>query len=137
MLSLFFQKEKRLSEQHSSAVNKAYSTLLKPIPRGHYLLKLNGASLEESEIEMDPDFLMQIMETNEAVFVAHSLDDVREIDDKNKLIIDDLIIKVSNCFDQGDILKAKETLAKLNYYTNIDDKIKELERKNMDYPISR
>ena len=80
---------------------------------------------------------MEIMETNEAIFVAHNVEEVREIDEKNKLIIDDLITQVAKCFDQGDVPKAKETLAKLNYYTNIDDKIKEMARQAMGHPLGR
>ena len=126
-----------MSELHSSAVNKAYSILLKPIPRGLYLLELNGYSLEEGEIEMDPDFLMEIMETNEALCNADNLEKVRRIDKKNKVFLNDLIGKVAASFDQGDIMTAKETLAKLNYYTNIDDKVKDIEREYMEYPIGR
>ena len=130
---MYFQKEKELSEHHSSAVNKAYSTLLKPIPRGHYLLELHGYSLQEGEIELDRDFLMEIMEINEAIFHATELETVREIDEKNKIVLDKLIAQVAKHFDQGDIPSAKETLAKLNYFTNIDDKVKDIERQYMDH----
>ena len=82
---------------------------------------------------MDPDFLMEIMEINEAIFHATELETVREIDEKNKIVLDKLIAQVAKHFDQGDIPSAKEILAKLNYYTNIDDKVKDIERQYMDH----
>ncbi len=127
-----FQKETSLSEQHSAAVNRAYQTLLKPIPRGLYLLQLHGSDLEEGEIQMDPDFLMEIMEVNETLADCTDWAEIRDIDDKNKVILDELIREVAKHFDAADIRNAKKTLSKLKYYANIDDKVKEKERKQMD-----
>ena len=48
-------------------MNKAYDTLLKPVPRALYMLEINGQALEESDINLDSLFLMDIMELNEMV----------------------------------------------------------------------
>lgn len=48
-------------------MNKAYDILLKPVPRALYLLERHGQSLEESDVHVDPVFLMDIMELNETI----------------------------------------------------------------------
>ena len=73
------------------------------------------------------------MEINEAIFNATDLETVRTINDNNKLVLSELIAKVTKYFDEGDIQSAKETLAKLNYYTNIEDKVKDIEREYMGH----
>lgn len=62
-----WQQEQEYADQQSTAVNKAYDALLKPVPRALYLLKLNGLSLEEKDIQLDGEFLMDIMEINEEI----------------------------------------------------------------------
>lgn len=86
---------------------------------------------------MDPDFLSEIMEVNEAIFEASDLNKVRQIDERNKVVLDDMIDQVSSLFEAGDFQKAKRTLAKLKYYANIDDKVKEIERRYMDHLIGQ
>lgn len=64
---MFFQREKDLSESLSSLVNKAYSTLLNPLDRGIYMLKLHNVSIPEETTSLGPEFLMEIMELNEEI----------------------------------------------------------------------
>lgn len=125
-----FQTEKDYSELQSSMVNKAYSTLLKPLSRGLYMLELHGYSLEEDEIQMDPEFLMQIMEVNEELVDAESMEQIREIGQNNTTVLNALIFETSEAFKKIDIPKAKELLTKIKYYANIDEKVKEYEMEN-------
>ncbi|XP_007946181.2 iron-sulfur cluster co-chaperone protein HscB [Orycteropus afer afer] len=67
------QTEKDFSEKHSTLVNDAYKTLLAPLSRGLYLLKLHGIEIPEgTDYEMDKQFLMEIMEINEKLAEAQS-----------------------------------------------------------------
>jgi Fe-S protein assembly co-chaperone HscB len=61
------QEEQTLSSEWSSLVNKAYKTLQSPWKRGEYLLSLRGIILSEDSKTDDGEFLMEMMEKNEAV----------------------------------------------------------------------
>lgn len=61
------QKEQEISEEFSSVVNKAFSTLSNPLERGLYLLSLHGVSIGEGNTDVDKVFLMEIMERNEEI----------------------------------------------------------------------
>ncbi|XP_070242027.1 iron-sulfur cluster co-chaperone protein HscB isoform X3 [Bos mutus] len=67
------QNEKDFSEKHSTLVNEAYKTLLAPLSRGLYLLKLRGIEIPEgTDYEMDSQFLTEIMEINEKLAEAQA-----------------------------------------------------------------
>ncbi|XP_077617787.1 iron-sulfur cluster co-chaperone protein HscB isoform X1 [Crocuta crocuta] len=75
------QTEKDFSEKHSTLVNDAYKTLLAPLSRGLYLLKLHGVEIPEgTDYEMDQQFLMEIMEINEKLAEAESEAAMKEIE---------------------------------------------------------
>ena len=78
-----FQQEKKLAENQSSYLNAAYFTLLKPLSRGLYLLELHGEALEEGTVEMDSDFLMEIMDLNEQIAEANDKETVIKLGKDN------------------------------------------------------
>nr|XP_009670627.1 PREDICTED: iron-sulfur cluster co-chaperone protein HscB, mitochondrial isoform X2 [Struthio camelus australis] len=103
------EKEQYYSEQHSSLINKAYQTLLNPLSRGLYLLELNGIQLaQETDCDADPEFLMEIMEINEKLAEPNNEGTLEETE---TLIKDDL-------------QEAKKLLAKMKYFANLEDKLK-------------
>ncbi|XP_058387682.1 iron-sulfur cluster co-chaperone protein HscB isoform X2 [Diceros bicornis minor] len=103
------QTEKDFSEKHSTLVNDAYKTLLAPLSRGLYLLKLHGVQIPEgTDYEMDRHFLMEIMEMNEKLTEAQSEAAMKEIES----VVRD------------DFEKAKEILTKMRYFSNVEEKIK-------------
>jgi molecular chaperone HscB len=84
------QDELEISEQYSALVNMAYSVLLEPLARGLYMLHLQGINLEENTTETDPQFLAEIMETNEELAMAQNPDDVRRLENANKSMMNKL-----------------------------------------------
>lgn len=74
-----FQEEKILSESFSSLLNKAYSTLVNPLQRGLYMLKICGLNIEEGSITMDSSFLGEIMEWNEQVEEANTKESIENL----------------------------------------------------------
>ncbi|XP_023567416.1 iron-sulfur cluster co-chaperone protein HscB, mitochondrial isoform X2 [Octodon degus] len=103
------QTEKDLSEKHSTVVNDAYRTLLAPLSRGLYLLKLHGIEISEgTDYEMDSQFLMEIMEINEKLAEAQN----------------EAVIKEIESIVRDDFEKAKEILTKMRYFSNVEEKIK-------------
>ncbi|GLH09739.1 Uncharacterized protein GBIM_14778 [Gryllus bimaculatus] len=120
------ENERNISEEYSSVVNKAYSTLLPPLARGLYLLELQGVHLEEGNVQTNPEFLMELMERNEEVDQANSESEIRAVSEKNKKMLNDLIKEASKAFKTGNIEEAKEVLIKMKYFSSIEAKIKVL-----------
>lgn len=60
-------KEKLISADYSSLVNKAYNILQSPLSRAIHMLKLRNVVIDEEQKISDPKFLMEIMELNEEV----------------------------------------------------------------------
>lgn len=122
-----------VAENQSAFINKAYKTLMKPLTRGLYLLELKGDPLDEKNNAVDMNFLAEIMEMNEELMEASDHPEVIEdIEKTNSKKMEDCIKVVSDAFKVEDIPKAKEYLIKLRYFTNIDDKLKEIQRMHMD-----
>lgn len=85
------QEEKQISEELSSLVNKAYSTLLDPLNRGLYMLKLHNITIPEGTTSVDPEFLMDIMEINEEVESASKdREKAIELIAQNKKVLEEL-----------------------------------------------
>lgn len=132
MYSLF-QEEQLLAEQQSSYINKAYTTLLKPLSRGLYLLELHNSPVEEANTAIDPEFLMEIMEVNEDVAEAGGDEDaLLKIENTNSAKINLCIKDISKAFMEENVPSAKHHLIKLKYFSNIDDKLKEIYREKMN-----
>jgi molecular chaperone HscB len=84
------QEEHEISQQYSALVNKAYSTLLRPLARGLYMLRLHGVNLDEETQQTDPQFLAEIMQTNEELAEAQYPDDVKELENANNSMMEKL-----------------------------------------------
>ena len=113
-------------------MNVAYKTLQSPFERAHYLLKLENITIEDSKIQLEPEFLMRIMEINEninenpinqTIFPTKLAIEIRqEIDDHMK--------QLSAALNAMDLPKAQEILSRLQYFNNINEKLIELEFKH-------
>ncbi|XP_034944701.1 iron-sulfur cluster co-chaperone protein HscB [Chelonus insularis] len=122
-------KEKQYSEYLSSLLNKAYSTLTNPLTRGLYLLELNNMSIPEGKTDLDPKFLMEIMEKNEAVEeAANDQTKIVDLAKENRKTLDTLSREVAEAFKNDDIQKAQHILLKMKYYASLDEKLKALKR---------
>lgn len=61
------------------ALNDAYQTLKKPVPRAEYLLSRAGVTIGANE-RLDPEFLMEILELREALAVARQAGKLAEVE---------------------------------------------------------
>uniref|UniRef100_A0A8D0GR59 Iron-sulfur cluster co-chaperone protein HscB n=1 Tax=Sphenodon punctatus TaxID=8508 RepID=A0A8D0GR59_SPHPU len=119
------QAERAFSEQHSSLVNKAYQTLLNPLSRGLYLLELNGMELaERTDIDIDVDFLADVMEINENLAEAKNDSKIEEIGHFVEAKKEELTKDISKAFERDDLQEAKKLLAKMKYFANLMEKVK-------------
>lgn len=123
------EREKELSENLSSLVNKAYGTLSHPLQRGLYMLKLNNVEIPEGTTSLNPGFLMEIMEKNEEVEAASKdADKVLNLVKENRKILEDYSRQVSAAFQQNDLQLAKKILVKMKYFASIEAKLKTLKQ---------
>lgn len=105
--------------------------LLKPLSRGLYMLELCGYPIEESTGDVDPDFLMDIMEMNERLDEARSDEEVRDIEEEVTALIQNIIKDISSAFKEEDLDLAKKLMIRYQYFGNIDDKVRERYRRAM------
>ncbi|KAH0956569.1 hypothetical protein HN011_003821 [Eciton burchellii] len=121
------EKERQISENLSSLINKAYSTLMHPLKRGLYMLQLEGISIPEGTTNLNPDFLMEIMERNEEIENAMGdKDKILKLTKKSKELLDILSKQVAEAFSKEDIKTATMILIKMKYYNSIDNRLKKL-----------
>lgn len=119
-------KEQEYSESHSALVNKAYQTLLKPLSRGLYMLELEGLRIEEgTDPGADSEFLMELMEINEALDEAQTPEEANKIGQDTKGKLAALTEEIDAALLKGELQAAKALLAQMKYYANIEEKVKE------------
>nr|AAH74193.1 MGC82090 protein [Xenopus laevis] len=119
------ESERNISEKQSTMVNKAYNTLLSPLKRGLYLLSLNGITLKDgADDEVDTQFLFDILELNEQLNDADAKADIEEVGDFVQGQLASLTKDLRKAFQQGDLQEAKILLAKMKYFSNIQDQVK-------------
>ncbi|XP_040898464.1 iron-sulfur cluster co-chaperone protein HscB [Toxotes jaculatrix] len=119
-------KEQEYSESQSALVNKAYNTLLKPLSRGLYMLELEGMRIEEgTDSGANSEFLMELMEINEALDEAQTPEEANKIGQDTKGKLADLIEQTDAALRKGELQTAKALLVQMKYHANIEEKVKE------------
>ncbi|XP_071339774.1 iron-sulfur cluster co-chaperone protein HscB [Trachinotus anak] len=119
-------KEQEYSENQSALVNKAYKTLRKPLSRGLYMLELEGMRIEEgTDAGADAEFLMELMEINEALDEAQTPEEANKIAQETRGKLADLTEQTDAALRKGELQTAKALLAQMKYHANIEEKVKE------------
>ena len=102
----------------SRALNDAYQTLKKPVPRAEYLLARAGVTIGENERIDNPEFLMEILEMREELAEARVAKRTSEIEtlcagmkSRRKAVVASL----SPLFDKNDLPAIKDQLIVLRY----------------------
>ncbi|XP_047538040.1 iron-sulfur cluster co-chaperone protein HscB isoform X2 [Vanessa atalanta] len=116
------KEEQEISAQYSSLVNDAYKTLLEPLTRGIYMLRLRGKEIPENT-QLDQEFLFKIMEKNEEVENADTEEEIMRLNKENKAVIKDLQKQLSIAFFDGDLKRVLHLLSHMKYYASIDNQI--------------
>ncbi|XP_035497026.1 iron-sulfur cluster co-chaperone protein HscB isoform X2 [Scophthalmus maximus] len=125
-------REQEYSENQSALVNKAYTTLLKPLSRGLYMLELEGVRIEEgTDAGADAAFLMELMEVNEAVDEARTPEEADTIGRDTRGKLADLTERIDAALRTGELQTARALLAQMKYHANIEEKVKEKLREFM------
>lgn len=121
-------EEQQISETYSTLVNKAYDTLQIPMKRAQHMLSLRNEKIEETNEISDKEFLMEIMELNEEIDEADTPEKLKALEQKNKQMLSKITQEISEYFSANDIIKAKESIIKMKYFSSINSRINNLLR---------
>lgn len=128
------EQEKRLSVQQAAQINEAFQVLKSPLPRARYLLEMHGLPLDDSNTQMDSDFLMEQMALREALADVRgkaapfdALNSVRgDIESRER----ELIQSLQQLFADGSheaLESARETVRKMQFMQRLLSEVDELE----------
>ena len=121
------EKEQQFSENLSSLVNNAYSTLSHPLKRGLYMLKLNGVTIPDETDNVNAEFLMEIMEKNEEVEDAMTdTGKIKKLVQENEAVLKSLSMEIADAFRGNDVEKAETLLIRMKYFDSINTRLKKL-----------
>jgi len=113
------------SEEWSALVNNSYQVLQRPLPRALYLLQLAGVPLqEEGGLDIEPEFLGEIMELNEEVVEAGEAE-LQLLTQTIKSKINEYVETIDILFLNEEFEKARIEVAQMKYYSNVLEKIYE------------
>ncbi|XP_050549164.1 iron-sulfur cluster co-chaperone protein HscB isoform X2 [Daktulosphaira vitifoliae] len=121
------KEEKKMSENFSSILNKAYGTLINPLQRGLYMLSLHGLNIEENPVTFEKSFLINIMEWNEQIEEANSKLSLEKLQIDVRDILDNTYKELSIAFINKDFNQAKILLSRAKYFVSMLNTIKEKE----------
>ena len=97
------------------ALNDAYQTLKKPVPRAEYLLARAGVTIGDNE-RLDGTFLMEILELREELAEARATKgDVDKLQRQMRARRDAAVAKLEGLFAANDLAAIKEQLIVLRY----------------------
>lgn len=121
--------------QLSSQNNEAYKTLKNEYATMEYILKLNGVLEDEEKYNLPPDFLMEMMELNEAVSSIEMTEDNENAVNAAKEVLaeqlaswENVVTPLTEEFDNGNtskelLLKIKEQYFRKKYLLRIKGRI--------------
>ncbi len=128
------EQEKRLSVQQAAQINEAFQVLKSPLSRARYLLEINGLPLDDSNTQMDSDFLMEQMALREALVdvrgKAAPFDALNRVRDDIESRERELIQSLQQLFADGSqeaLESARETVRKMQFMQRLLSEVDELE----------
>lgn len=124
--------EKRLSVQQASWVNEAYQTLVDPVKRSRYMLKLAGVEVnDESETTSDTDFLMEQIELREELDACRSHSEPLQQCDALELKLQGKLQALAKEFvdnyQAGQLDQAMVISRKMQFIQRLQDQVSELQ----------
>ena len=131
------EQERRISVQTTAFVNEAYATLKSDLKRAHYLLRLSNIEFNaDTETSSDAEFLMQTMELHEQVEEASQaeqpLQSLQDLSLQLKQNQQDLINQFETQFNTDDLINAKDTALKLQFYERLTNQVRKQQEKLED-----
>lgn len=122
---------RRRAEAVSSRINEAYRTLADPLQRAQHLLWLHtgvDVAAEETGKVEDPELLMLVLETREAIEEAGEEGELEGIRAENEERIRGSEEVLGRAFEGGDWEGARREVVRLRYWVNVRESIRNWER---------
>ncbi len=121
------EAEKELAEEQSASINKAFNIFQNEERTIEYFLQIVGLIESDEKYNLPPDFLMEMMELNEALTEEGVESVLKKVDQHEH----DLFNKISPVIEQydpakttqEDLLKLKEYYYKKKYLKRILDRL--------------
>lgn len=124
-------QEKRQSMQHTSWINEAQTTLIDPVLRASYLLKLKGMDFSlENETTMDAAFLMSQLEMREKMEHVKQQDDplvaLESMEKEIKNANDQMMQGFAESYQADNFDDAREWIRKLQFLKKAKNEVNTL-----------
>ena len=118
-------QDKARAEGLSSLINEAYKTLSNPLLRAQYLLSLRGIEVAEDETAKveDPELLVEVLETREAIEEAQREEDLVPLKEANERKIEYSVGALDAAFKADDLEAAKSEAVRLRYWVNVRESL--------------
>ncbi|KAH7636618.1 hypothetical protein HUG17_10588 [Dermatophagoides farinae] len=118
--------ESEFSSTNSSIINDGYKILRDPYQRALYMLRLMfNIIIDEVNMDSEPNSLLEIMELNEEIELAHNdPDSLRVIMEQLKENMEKLMQNLTIAFNDLNASEARTLTIKYSYYNNAMAKLK-------------
>ncbi|MCK5896177.1 MAG: Fe-S protein assembly co-chaperone HscB [Cocleimonas sp.] len=124
-------QERRVAIQSTGYINEANETLKSSRLRAHYLLEQHNINVGDADTTHDMHFLMEQMETREALEAAmqadNALDQVDHIGQQVKQAKRTLDVVFQQALEAENFIEAKEAVLKMRFYERLTDEVKRLQ----------
>jgi molecular chaperone HscB len=115
-------KERALSQAQATSLNEAYETLMDPLSRAIYLLRLSGIEIGgDGRTIDDPALLMEAIEMREALAEARSGAEVEAVVARARRDAESCRAGLAKAFAAGDLDAARKDTLRLTYLDKLGE----------------
>ncbi|CAL1695831.1 unnamed protein product [Somion occarium] len=125
--------KEQLIQSLSTTLNNANRTLADPLQRALYILKREGVITDGENIVDDPELIMDVMESREAIENAETQEEVNQIRKENQEKVEESVHEISKLVAVKDWSGVLTAATKLKYLRGIDDAAREWPRSLHDH----
>nr|CAD1828092.1 unnamed protein product [Ananas comosus var. bracteatus] len=117
------EDEKAFAAEQSARVIDAYRTLINPLSRALYLLRLEGVQVDEEKTVSDPELLVEMMEIREAVDEADDSQALERIKSQVQGKLETWSNSFKQAFEKQDFDTAVASTQRMRYYERAMEEI--------------
>ena len=107
--------EQQEALEKTALLNKAWKTFQQPDELIRYVLEIHGCWQPGEKYELSPDFLMEVMEINEAMMESFTTEKI-SLPNRRNALLQEMSERVSSFFQENPFYPTPEKLAALKEY---------------------